>query len=152
MVGTTIGIPGLSRFEKSDLNSCKSGMFRLSTDAGMHGSSLKGYLAVFCIVGCSAMFAQSQKVVPAKLIHMVTPKYPRSAIPEGIDASVTVTLTIPPDGIPKDVRIAKGFRPDFDESAIDAVRQWRFKPATKDGNPVEVTVTVDVAFKAPRNR
>jgi TonB family protein len=44
------------------------------------------------------------------------------------------------------VKIAKGFRPEFDQNAIDAVRQWRFQPAMKDGKPVEVTVTVQVAF------
>jgi protein TonB len=60
---------------------------------------------------------------------------------------VVVQLTIPTDGIPKDVKVAKGFRSDFDQSAIDSVRQWRFQPATKDGKPTEVTVTLQVAFR-----
>jgi TonB family protein len=60
---------------------------------------------------------------------------------------VVVRLTIPTDGIPKDLKVQKGFRPDFDQSAIDSVRQWRFKPAMKDGKPIEVTVTLQVAFR-----
>ncbi len=97
------------------------------------------------------MFAQAQEIKPPKPIHMVDARYPDSAICEGIEGTVLVRLTIPTDGISTDVKIAKGFRPDFDQSAIDSVRQWRFRPASKDGKPIEVTITLEVAFKAPRS-
>jgi protein TonB len=80
---------------------------------------------------------------------MVDPEYPDSALREDIEGTVSVMLTIPPDGVPKDVKIAKGFRPDFDKSAIESIRQWRFRPAMRDGKPIEVTVTVGVVFKRP---
>jgi protein TonB len=35
----------------------------------------------------------------------------------------------------------------LDEKAIEAVRQWRFRPATQDGNPVEMVATVEVNFR-----
>jgi protein TonB len=101
-------------------------------------------------MGSAVGFAQTQQAKPPKPIHIVPAKYPDSAIRDGIEGTVSVMLTIPADGIPKDVKVAKGFRPDFDQSAIDSVRQWRFRPATKDGKPMEVTVTLQVAFKAPR--
>jgi TonB family protein len=37
--------------------------------------------------------------------------------------------------------------PPFDQRAIDAVRQWKFKPATKDGRPVAVAIHIDVSFE-----
>ena len=80
---------------------------------------------------------------------MVDPKYPDSAIRDRKDAAVLVGLTIPTNGIPKDVKIAKGFRPDFDQNAIDAARQWRFQPAMKDSKPIEVTITLQFEFRAP---
>lgn len=67
--------------------------------------------------------------------------------PCAFDDRDLVKLTIPPDGIPKDVTIAKGYRPEFDQSALEAVRQWRFQPAMKDGKPLEVTVTLQVVFQ-----
>lgn len=60
--------------------------------------------------------------------------------------TVSVQLTIQTDGVPKDVRVAKRVREDIDDSALDAVRQWRFRPAMRDGKPIEVRVTVEVSF------
>jgi len=80
---------------------------------------------------------------------MVTAEYPESAIREGMEGTVLVMLTIPPDGVPKDVKLVKGLRPDFDKSAIESMQQWRFRPAMRDGKPIEVTVTIKVVFKRP---
>src|SRR5882762_4197276 len=111
------------------------------------------YLMLLCLAGLmgnAVAFAQAQETKPPKPIHRVDPTYPDSAIGKGIEGTVLVSLTIPPDGIPKDVKIAKGFQPDFDQAAIDAVRQWRFRPASKGGKPLEVSVTLEVVFKSPR--
>jgi TonB family protein len=119
----------------------------------MQAPSLNRYLAVLYIaglLGSPATFAQAQKTTPPKPVHMVTAEYPDSAIREGIEGTVLVMLTIPSDGVPKDVKIAKGFRPDFDKSAIESIRQWRFRPEMRDGKPIEVTVTLKVVFERPR--
>jgi hypothetical protein len=39
--------------------------------------------------------------------------------------------------------------PDLEQSAIDAVQKWRFAPATKDGQPVEMPAQVEVNFRIP---
>ena len=78
------------------------------------------------------------------------PKYSTNALHGVKNAVVLVTLTVPPDGIPKDVKIAKGVRPDLDKGAVDAVQQWRFEPATRDGKPVEATITVEVWIRSLR--
>src|ERR1700680_3587220 len=106
-------------------------MFVSSIGADMRVPSLNRYLVVLYItglLGSASMFAQAQKTTPPKPVHMVDPEYPDSAIREGIVGTVLVMLTIPPDGVPKDVKIAKGLRPDFDKSAIESIRQWRFRP------------------------
>ena len=107
-------------------------------------------LITACFLLIATVGLCQSKTTPPKPVRTVTAEYPDSAIREGIDATVSVGLTIPPDGIPKDVKVTKGFRPDFDESAVNAIRQWRFRPAMKDGKPIEVTVTIEVAFKRPR--
>ena len=108
------------------------------------------FLLITGMIGALVSFAQAQKTIPPKPIHTVAPEYPDTPIRYVVDPTVLVMLTIPPDGIPKDVKIAKEFRPEFDQNAIDAVRQWRFQPAMKDGKPVEVTVTLEVVFQMRR--
>ena len=105
-------------------------------------------LVCFAVLMVSALGSAQSRQTPPQPLHRVDPVFPDSGIREGIpSATVVVRLTIPTDGIPKDLKVQKGFRPDFDQSAIDSVRQWRFKPAMKDGKPIEVTVTLQIAFR-----
>ena len=55
------------------------------------------------------------------------------------------------DGVPIDVSVddRSGNR-EFDRSALQAVRQWRFQPALRDGKPVAATVRVPVEFALER--
>ena len=51
------------------------------------------------------------------------------------------------DGSVGDVRVIRGLERGLDQRAIEAVRQWRFSPAKRRGNPVDVIVEVGVDFK-----
>jgi protein TonB len=55
-------------------------------------------------------------------------------------------LTIGTDGLPKDVRVIKSLGMGLDEKAVEAVRQWKFEPAMKDGQPVALELAVEVDF------
>ena len=55
-------------------------------------------------------------------------------------------LTIDPEGNPQNIQIKRSLEPSLDQAAIDAVRKWRFLPATKDGQPVSMWITVEVNF------
>lgn len=85
----------------------------------------------------------------AKLIasSQVMPKYPASALRSGDTGTVLVLATIDRNGVPTQVTLddRSGNR-DLDRSALQAVRQWRFQPALRDGKPVEATVRVPVEF------
>lgn len=50
------------------------------------------------------------------------------------------------DGKPHDLRVESG-EPVLHQSALDAVRQWRFTPAKLDGQPTEVRITVQVVIR-----
>jgi len=116
----------------------------------MKRSALKYCSEVIFLVGFGAaaiLFVEGQQTTPPQAIHTVEAQYSANALRGVKDAAVLVTVTIPPDGIPKDVKIAKGVRPDLDKGAIDAVQQWRFEPATRDGKPVESTITVEIKLR-----
>lgn len=85
-------------------------------------------------------------VKPPKLVHYVEPEFSASSEEAFVDGLVRVSTIVTPEGIPTALRILAGLNKSENESAITAVQQWRFEPGTKNGEPVNVRVTVEVAF------
>lgn len=77
----------------------------------------------------------------------VMPRYPAAALRTGQAGTVMVAATIDANGVPVDVSIddRSGSR-ELDRSAMQAVRQWRFQPALRNGKPVQASVRVPVEF------
>jgi periplasmic protein TonB len=61
--------------------------------------------------------------------------------------NVEVYLFVDADGKPSHIRVVRGVGMGLDEKAIEAVRQYKFKPAMKDGKPVQVDLYIDVNFQ-----
>jgi len=74
-----------------------------------------------------------------------TPVYPEAARRAGVEGTVFIQALIGKDGLVKDTRVTKSI-PELDAAAIEAVRQWRFKPALNANRPVAVWVAVPVKF------
>ena len=85
------------------------------------------------------------RVAEANLIHDVTPQYPPEAGRARIEGTVLLMAVIGKDGSVKDVRVESGL-PILAQAAIDAVRQWRYKPYMIDGEPVEVDSRITINF------
>jgi periplasmic protein TonB len=58
-----------------------------------------------------------------------------------------VDMIVDTEGRPRDVTVEKTLGPDLDKKAIEAVKTWRFEPATKKGKPVAVEIKVEVTFR-----
>jgi TonB family protein len=82
-------------------------------------------------------------VLPPKLISSVEPKYPRPLFHKRKPSLVLVGL----DGVPTDIHIVKSGGDTFDKSALSAVQQYRFQPASLHGKPVPVAINVEVNFR-----
>jgi protein TonB len=78
-------------------------------------------------------------------IHHVEPVYLPAARAAGIQGIVIIEATIGPDGSVMNARVLRGL-PLLDQSALDAVRQWRFTPTLHNGVPVPVMMSVTVQF------
>jgi protein TonB len=78
----------------------------------------------------------------------VTPLYPELARMARVEGNVILQALIHADGSVGRLTVLRCTRPafGFEDSAVDAVRQWRYEPATVDGRPVEVYFTVFVEF------
>jgi protein TonB len=79
------------------------------------------------------------------------PRYPTQALRRGESGSVTVRAEIGADGVPTQVSVASSSGSRLlDRAAMDAVRRWRFTPATREGQPAPGTVVVPISFDATR--
>jgi TonB family protein len=89
--------------------------------------------------------------IPAKEMQAVykkNPVYPveAKANQDTLDGAVVLAVTVSKDGMPTEVYVTKSLRPDYDESALEAVREWRWHPYLLNGNPVAVDTTVTVNY------
>lgn len=79
------------------------------------------------------------------LIHKVEPVYPEMAKVAHIQGDVTLSAVIDKDGTVKDVKAVSG-HPILMQSALDAVRQWRYRPFLLDGEPTAFETTITIKF------
>jgi TonB family protein len=87
---------------------------------------------------CSGIAAQP---VP---IFNPEPGYPTGA--DGEDTSVSLSLIVDTQGKPQDIKVSQSGVKLFDEKAVEAVQQWRYKPGTCEGEPMPMEVRATVVF------
>ena len=80
----------------------------------------------------------------------VDPKYPIQLMRENVAGTVILYAVIHADGTVGNVRILRGVDDRIDQYASQAVAQWQFQPATKNGSPVDVEATFQIPFKPAR--
>lgn len=85
----------------------------------------------------------------AQLVHRVEPVYPRMAVIINLQGEVRLHAIIAKDGTIQSLSISSG-HPMLAQAALDAVRQWRYRPYLLNGEPVEVETFITVNFKRDR--
>lgn len=74
------------------------------------------------------------------------PKYPEKARKARERGIVVLQLVVDADGLTRDITVDRGLTKETEQAAIDAVKQWKFTPASREGHPVPVQVKVEVSF------
>jgi TonB family protein len=82
--------------------------------------------------------------------RQVDPGYPLQLMRENVSGTVIVYAVIRADGTVDNVRVLRGVDERLDKFASEAVTQWRFQPAMKNGSPVDVEATFLIPFHPPR--
>lgn len=80
-----------------------------------------------------------------KILTHVNPVYPATAKSARIEGSVILDVLIGKEGVPEHISVEKGPH-ELQQSALDAVRQWRWQPYLLNGDPIDVETTVTVTF------
>ena len=87
----------------------------------------------------------SSGVAQGQLIHQVTPSYPNEAREGGVHGTVVLQVVVGKDGKVQDVHAVSG-PPLLVKPAVDAVKQWRYRPFTVNGEASEADVEINVKF------
>jgi TonB family protein len=87
-------------------------------------------------------------VTAPQLIFQTRPQYTSDAMRAKIQGVALPSAVVAPDGTARNIRVVRSLDASFglDQEAIACVRQWKFRPGTRQGKPVAVAVTIEVAF------
>ena len=91
--------------------------------------------------------AEIAGVKPPSVISQPSAEYSREARKKQVEGKVMLSLVVTREGLPTDIQVINGLGYGLDEKAVDAARQYRFQPATKDGKPVAVQIKIEVNFR-----
>jgi len=87
-------------------------------------------------------------VKQAKLIFSVSPVYPTLAKNQHVSGSVMIDALIDANGRVTTMKVVSG-PPLLQQAAMDALKQWKYQPASLDGKPVAMHLTVTIQFRLP---
>jgi|SRR5690606_4267029 protein TonB len=115
---------------------------------------LIGALSLAMLVGCGEGGPPdtSMMVAPTQPVALDTPPpaYPPELACFDRGGTVGLLMQIGVDGAPADIRVeTSSGHPQLDQSATEAVESWKFRPATRNGNPVATDLRVPVTFSPP---
>jgi TonB family protein len=79
--------------------------------------------------------------------YKVEPEYTTEAHAAHVEGTTLLSMVVSPEGTATDVKIVKSLDKGLDENAVEAVRQWKFKPGLKAGKPVPVIAKVEINFR-----
>ncbi len=101
---------------------------------------------------CTPSSPQAPVQPPTNTMAVKTPppEFPLELACAGASGETLLGVTIGVEGTPTDVKLIRssGHEP-LDAAAIEAVKAWQFRPATRNGEPVPQTIQVPVNFRAP---
>jgi len=97
--------------------------------------------------GPSAPIVDVKTITPPKPINNVDAEFSDEARRKRINGMCLVTLIVDANGMPQNPKVVRCSDPVFEQSSLDAVLKYRFKPATRlDGAPLPVMISVEVNY------
>ena len=87
------------------------------------------------------------RIIPPSVTYSPAPEFSEAARKAKVSGIVILRLTVNSSGNVSEVKVLRGLGYGLNEKATEAVHQWRFNPATKNGDPVQAEIAVQVIFR-----
>ena len=95
----------------------------------------------------SNVYRIGEAITAPSLLSKVEPQYSDEARAAKLQGTEKVYAEIGPDGFAHNVTVVMGVGLGLDEKGVEAIKQWKFTPGTKDGQPVTVAVNIEINFR-----
>ena len=95
----------------------------------------------------AGIFISGNGVSAPTVLTRVDPEYSEEARKARFSGAVQLSFVVGIDGHGESIQVVRGLGMGLDEKAVDALRQWRFKPGTNKGAPVRVRALIEVMFR-----
>jgi TonB family protein len=82
-----------------------------------------------------------------KVLYKIDPEFSEEARKNKWQGTVVVHVIVGTDGKAHDMSVQRSLGMGLDEKAVEALKQWRFEPGRKDGQPVPTEISVEVSFR-----
>jgi TonB family protein len=94
------------------------------------------------------IFHPGGEVRPAIVLHRVEPAYPHSAVAIRLGGTVVLQCVVDRNGSVRDAQVITSSHPAFNDTALAALRQWRFAPGVFRGKPVDTYFELTIRFES----
>ena len=93
------------------------------------------------------VFRVGGSVSAPEIVFKVDPEYSEQARKAKYQGTVVLRCIVQKDGTVRDIKIMQSLGLGLDEKAVDAVKQWKFRPGMRRGEAVDVTADIEVTFR-----
>jgi TonB family protein len=116
-------------------------------------SASGSWILKFALLRDEAVESEAAYVLRADLsgpvpLRKVDPKYPPALMDEHVEGEVVLYAIIRKDGSVDSIQVVRSLDPQLDQNAMDALAHWKFRPAERAGEPVELETVVHIPFRA----
>ena len=98
--------------------------------------------------GASGSLEGAEEISASRLIHRVEPEYPPEARAQHIQGAVKLDIQIGGEGAVHNIEVVEG-DPLLAAAAVQAVRQWKYRPYSVDGRAIEMRTKITIRFRLP---
>jgi periplasmic protein TonB len=105
-------------------------------------------ISLLMLAGLVTARAQQTTTTMPMIVKDVQPRYTDEARRARIQGNVLLDAIVLKDGTVGDVTVSKSLDKEYglDDQAVKAMKQWQFKPGTKDGKPADARISVEMSF------
>jgi len=112
------------------------------------GSWILNFAQLDELVSGAPMKSEAQDLAGPVPLRKVDPKYPPEFRSAHVDGEVILYAIIRKDGSVDSIQLVKSVDPQLDANAMEALAQWKFRPAEKQGEPVDLEAVVHIPFRS----
>ena len=104
--------------------------------------------SIICVLAYTALVTAQPDLLnqPPELLTRCAPRYTAEARRAHLEGKVLLYVEVSPTGRPVHIKVLKALGMGLAENAVDAVKQWRFRPGRKNGQTAAIPATIEVKF------